>query len=93
MVYFIGNDLFNEFESCTIEEAFDYLNNQEVVAIDIETSRKFKKGTYNETIYKPGLDPFMSRIIMFQIGTLEKRFVIGVLTSDHFYLYLVILRY
>lgn len=82
MVYFIGNDLFNEFESCTIEEAFDYLSNQEVVAIDIETSRKFKKGTYNETVYKPGLDPFMSRIIMFQIGTLEKRFAIDTRCID-----------
>ena len=78
MVYFIGKqgNVYPEFESCTIEFALDYLKNQSVVAIDIETSRKYPKGKYNENVYKGGLDPHLSRIVMFQIGTLEKRFVI-----------------
>lgn len=76
MTYFIGNNLFDEFETCTIEECVGYLSKQKVVGLDLETSRKFPKGTYKETVYRAGLDPRLSRIIMLQVGTLEKRFVI-----------------
>lgn len=82
MTYFIGNQMFNEFESCSVQEAYEYLKEQKVIAIDIETSRKYPKGTYKENVYKPGLDPHLSRIIMFQIGTLEKRYVIDTRVVD-----------
>lgn len=82
MTYFIGNQMFNEFESCSVQEAYEYLKEQKVIAVDIETSRKYPKGTYKENVYKPGLDPHLSRIIMFQIGTLEKRFVIDTRVVD-----------
>lgn len=76
MTYFIGNNLFNEFETCTLDECIEYLKTQSVIGLDIETSRAFPKGRYDESVYKPGLDPYLSRIIMIQVGTLEKRFVI-----------------
>lgn len=78
MTYFIGNNIF-EYEniaSCDLSFCVDYLKNKEVVALDIETSRLYKKGTYPEDIYKPALDPYLSRVIMLQIGDLENRFVI-----------------
>ena len=37
MTYFIGNQLFNEFQSCTVHEAYEYLKDQKVIAVDIET--------------------------------------------------------
>lgn len=76
MTYFVGKHNYDEFESCTLEMCIDYLKTQSVIGIDIETSRKYPKGKYDERIYQPGLDPHLSRIIMIQVGTLEKRFVI-----------------
>jgi DNA polymerase I-like protein with 3'-5' exonuclease and polymerase domains len=80
--YFIGNQLFNEYKTCTLQDAIDYLKTQKVVALDIETSRKYPKGRYREDVYRPGLDPYLSRIVMCQIGTLEKRFIIDARIVD-----------
>lgn len=74
MVKFVGNQL--GLDRATIDEVVAFLSRQTVVGIDIETSRKFKKGTYPETVYKPALDPRVSRIVMLQIGNLEERYVI-----------------
>jgi DNA polymerase-1 len=76
--YFIGNQLieYEEVETCTIEFCLEYLRGQKIVGLDIETGRKFPKGTYSEEVYRPGLDPYVSRIVMVQIGTLDTRFVI-----------------
>lgn len=82
MIHYIGNDLFNEYVSSTIEEAYSYLKEQEIIGFDIETTRKYKKGTYREDFYKPGLDPYLSNIIMFQIGTLERQYVIDARCTD-----------
>jgi len=82
MICFIGNQLFSEFPTCTIEECYDYLVTQEVIGIDIETSRKFPKRTYSEEIYIPGLDPYVSRVVMLQIGTLERQYVIDTRVID-----------
>lgn len=82
MTYFIGQTLFNEFATCTTSECLEYLKTQTVIGVDIETSRKYPKGTYPEDVYKPGLDPYVSRIVMVQVGTLEKRFVIDARAID-----------
>ncbi len=78
MIYFIGNNLFsyNNIENCSTEYCYNYLKDKKVISIDIETSRKFKKGLYKEDVYQPGLDPYVSRIVMLQIGDLENQFVI-----------------
>ena len=66
----------------TIQECFDYLQDKKEIGVDIETSPLYKLGTYkNENIYQPGLDPFLSKIIMLQLGTLEKIFVIDTRTE------------
>ena len=70
------------FQTSGIEQVVDFLKREMVVGLDIETSRKFKKGTYKEDIYKPGLDPRVSRIVMLQIGNLEERFVIDTRRVD-----------
>ena len=82
MIYFLSNSLFQEFPTCTIEECVDYLSKQEVIGIDIETSRKYPKGTYNESVYIPGLDPYVTRVVMLQVGTLERQYVIDTRVVD-----------
>ena len=47
-----------------------YLNKQEVLSLDIETTRKYNKYGKIE-----GLDPYTSKIVMFQIGTLHHQFI------------------
>jgi DNA polymerase I-like protein with 3'-5' exonuclease and polymerase domains len=81
---FIGNTLFpyEGIRSGSIEECIEYLSNQHVIGLDIETSRKYPKGMYPEDVYKPGLDPYLSRIVMVQTGTLEKRYIIDARVID-----------
>lgn len=46
-----------------------YLEKQEVLSLDIETTRKYNKYKFE------GLDPYTTNIVMFQIGTLENQFI------------------
>jgi len=62
----------------TLDKAVKYLEDKTIIGLDIETSKKYKKGEYNETVYKGGLDPFLTNICMLQIGDLEHIFVIDV---------------
>ena len=80
----VSNDLFvpEGVSKASIGDVISYLKDKEVIGLDIETSRKYRKGTYPETIYKPGLDPYLSRVVMLQIGDLEHRFVIDTRTPD-----------
>lgn len=80
MIYFIGNTLapYNNVQSCTLDYCINYLKTKKVIGIDIETSRKYRKNLYNESVYIPGLDPYVSKIVMLQIGDAENEFVIDV---------------
>lgn len=85
MIYFIGNYDIDDpsIESCSMEYCYKYLKDKQEIGIDIETSYKYKKNTYpNEDIYKPGLDPYLSRVVMLQLGDIENRFVIDTRTED-----------
>lgn len=67
----------------TIEECYQYCNNKQELGIDIETSYRYPLGTFkNEHIYQPGLDPYLTNIVMLQIGDLENIFVIDTRTID-----------
>lgn len=85
-ILFIGNESYAGVTNSTIEECFEYLNSQIEIGIDIETSRKFPLGMYpdnrKEDVYRAGLDPYLSRIIMLQLGTLERIFVIDTRITD-----------
>lgn len=78
-MYFIGQDLFPEFPTATITDVVDFLHGKQEVGLDIETS---KKGKYNSTVYQGGLDPYLSRVVMLQIGDLDTRFVIDTRCID-----------
>lgn len=62
----------------TLDKAVKYLSDKKIIGIDIETSRKYPKEKYNEQVYKGGLDPYLSNVIMLQIGDLKNIFVIDV---------------
>lgn len=80
MNYYIGKstDVYEGFTPCKIEDVLEYCKDQQVLAIDIETSSKYPPSKFYKTKYKGGLDPHLSRIIMFQIGDEINRFVIDV---------------
>ena len=77
-IYFVGNNnnIFEDIKICSIEKVIEYCSNKKILGLDIETTRKYPKNKYNEKIYKPGLDPYVSTIIMLQIGDKENGFVI-----------------
>lgn len=62
----------------TIEECTKYITSRRIIGIDIETTKKFKQGTYDERVYKGGLDPYLSNVVMLQIGDVDKVYVIDV---------------
>ena len=72
-VYFIGEkQIFDNslIKTCDIEYVYNYLKDKSEISIDIETTKLDLK--YEES----GLDPHTSKIVMLQIGDLEKQFVI-----------------
>ena len=81
-IWFVGNNLFSEYNMATIEECVKYCKTKQVIGLDIETGRKYLKGKYNEEVYIPGLNPYVSRIVMVQIGDLENQFIIDARTVD-----------
>lgn len=61
----------------SIRDCVDYIKVLQKLGVDIETTRKYPLGTFaNEDIYRPGLDPYLSKVVMFQIGDLKRIFVI-----------------
>lgn len=60
----------NKFASSTLEECIEYCKNKDILGLDIETTKKFNKYE-NE-----GLDPYLSKIVMVQIGDLDEQFII-----------------
>ncbi len=78
MIHFISTYKvnFTGVVNSTLKDCIRYLSGISEIGIDIETTRRYEKGIYPEDIYEPGLDPYMSKVIMLQVGTVEKRFVI-----------------
>jgi DNA polymerase I-like protein with 3'-5' exonuclease and polymerase domains len=80
MIYFIGRQTDvkgKEFTHSTMSECVDFLHSQKVIGLDIETTRK-----YNGKYELEGLDPYLSNIVMLQIGTVERQYVIDVRYID-----------
>ena len=84
MKYFINNNLLNYsgYDSATIEDCLKYCQDKTILGLDIETQRNCPKNKYNEKIHIPGLDPWLSRICMVQIGDLDNQFVIDARVVD-----------
>lgn len=62
----------------TLKDCYDYIKDKKFLGIDIETTRKFpdRKEKKKGEIHRGGLDPYLSRVVMLQIGNFEKIFVI-----------------
>lgn len=52
------------------------IKNEKIIGLDIETSKNHELSQYENKIYKGGLDPYLSNIVMVQIGTKDKTLVI-----------------
>lgn len=79
-VNFVAKYKIDEVENySTIEECVEFFSNKTIVGLDIETTKnKEVIGSYNEDVYKGGLDPYLSNVVMIQLGTLDHIFVIDV---------------
>ncbi len=67
----------------TIDECLEYCQDKMLLGEDIETTRKWPAGTYkNENIYQPGLDPYLSQVVMLQIGDIDRIYVIDTRSTD-----------
>lgn len=63
----------------TIEACYEFIQNKKLLGLDIETTRKFQKRVESKgDVYRGGLDPYLTNVVMLQIGNLHKIFVIDV---------------
>lgn len=69
---------YKNWEVVPLKECIDYISKLDIVSIDIETTRKFH-GTVSK---QEGLDPYLSQIVMFQIGDLKTQFIIDTRNVD-----------
>lgn len=81
-IYFIGDIKYEEFKSSTVLECYNYLKDEKEISLDIETTRKFG-GEYE----KEGLDPYLSSIVMVQLGTKNRQYIIDFRCTDISMLY------
>lgn len=77
-IYYVGKGSYSQFKSSTIEECCDYLKGEEIISLDIETTRKYG-GKYGRL---EGLDPYLSEIVMLQIGVKKRQYVIDYRNTD-----------
>lgn len=68
--------LFNEFALSTLDEVHSFLRVRKEAAIDIETTRRYGRTQYASKVYQPGLDPYLSKVCMLQIGDGDVQYVI-----------------
>ena len=81
-IYFVSNYKVKGIDNySTIEDCYSYLKPKTIIGIDIETSAKtpeiFKEFRKNKQ-FRPGLDPYLTKIVMLQLGDFKKIFVIDV---------------
>ena len=81
-IYFVSNYKVEGINNyATVEDCYNYLKTKTIIGIDIETSAKspeiFKEFRRNKQ-FRPGLDPYLTKIVMLQLGDFEKIFVVDV---------------
>ena len=77
IIKFVANYKVNNILNyATIQEVAEFCQSQTILGLDIETTCRYPKGTYTSSIYKGGLDPYLSKTIMIQLGTEELIYVI-----------------
>lgn len=84
MLYYIGEER-EDVNCASIQDCVTFLEGIPEIGLDIETTRRFPKGMYPDTqgsLYQAGLDPYLSKILMLQVGDLNKQFVIDVRKVD-----------
>lgn len=79
-IYFVSNYKVDGVELyANLNECLTYLKEKSLVGVDIETCRKYPHLKQNKKdVYKPGLDPYLSKVVMLQLGNFERIFVIDV---------------
>lgn len=79
-INFIADYEVEGLKKSTIQECLDYCSNKKELGIDIETSSCVVN--QKDDVYKGGLDPFLSSVIMLQLGDENEQFVIDTRCTD-----------
>lgn len=88
MLYYVGKDkaLRKKFKTATVAEADAYISGLDAFALDTETTKVKVLGAdgreVHSEMYVGGLDPYLSRVIMLQLGDLGKQYVIDTRSED-----------
>ncbi len=80
-LYFVGKYKVKGIDNyATVQECVDYCEGEgkDILGLDIETSKHPELGHLETDVYVGGLDPYLSRVIMIQIGDLERQYAIDV---------------
>jgi len=76
-LYFVGDYEVERVENyATLQECVEYCEQLSEICIDIETSKHPVLGEQETDVYKGGLDPYLTRIIMLQMGDLNRQYAI-----------------
>lgn len=76
MIYFVSKYHVPNTIRATLEQCLAFLKTLKVVGIDIETSVNEQYRHLQTKVYKGGLDPYLSRVVMLQLGDIETQYVI-----------------
>lgn len=75
---FVANYKIKGTNHSSLKECLEYCSSKKYLGLDIETSVNEKYRHLQTKIHKGGLDPFLSSIVLLQIGDVDKQFVIDV---------------
>ncbi|MDC7249844.1 MAG: hypothetical protein PQJ49_08020, partial [Sphaerochaetaceae bacterium] len=78
-IYFVGKYKIEGVEKyATLDECLNYIRKHKIIGLDIETCKNPELKHLESKIYQGGLDPYLSNVVMLQVGTIEKVYVIDV---------------
>lgn len=80
LIYLISkkNNEYEGIKKSSIKECINYCSSKSILGLDIETSANKELKHLSNDIYTGGLDPYLSKVIMLQIGDLNSKFIIDV---------------
>lgn len=78
MIKFVAKYSVEGVENASMEECVSFLKKLDIIGIDIETSVNEQFRHLQNDVYKGGLDPYLSSIVMLQLGDIANQYVIDV---------------
>lgn len=78
MIYTVGFN-FDGYTEASIQDAINYLELCNSIGLDIETTKKYGGNKFGDN---EGLDPYTTKVVMIQVGDLNRQFIIDARKID-----------